>query len=63
MYLGFALVAVGAALLHGSLSSLLLALAFVVVTDRYYIGFEERVMHGVFGSRYGQYAQHTRRWL
>jgi protein-S-isoprenylcysteine O-methyltransferase Ste14 len=63
MYLGFALVALGSALLHGSLSSLLLAVTFVVVTDRYYIGFEERVMHGVFGTRYGQYARQTRRWL
>jgi protein-S-isoprenylcysteine O-methyltransferase Ste14 len=63
MYLGFALLLLGVAAVLGSLSPLLIAAAFIVITDRWYIAFEERRMNARFGEAYRQYTQQTRRWL
>lgn len=63
MYLGFTLFLLGLAVFLGSLSPLLIATAFIVITDRWYIAFEERRMSARFGDAYRAYAQHTRRWL
>ena len=63
MYLGFAAALLGIALLLGSLSAFIVWIAFVVVTDRWYIAFEERVMHEKFGDAYRAYQQRTRRWI
>ncbi len=63
MYLGFALLLLGAALLFGSLAPLVLALLFVAVADRWYIAFEERAMLAKFGEEYRAYAARVRRWL
>ncbi|WP_437732677.1 methyltransferase family protein [Sorangium sp. So ce1335] len=63
MYLGMALAAVGVAMLSGSAASFLLAAAFVVVVDRWYIAFEERRLRARFGAAYETYARSTRRWI
>jgi len=63
MYLGLALILLGAALLFGTVSPLVLAGAFVVVADRWYIAFEERAMASKFGDAYRDYAARVRRWL
>lgn len=63
MYLGMALALLGVAKLLGSASPLLVLLGFIVITDRWYIAFEERWMNEKFGDAYRQYQQRTRRWL
>ncbi len=63
MYLGFALISIGVACWVESLSALLLALAFVVLTDLWYIRFEERAMDAKFGVAYRSYRRRVRRWI
>lgn len=63
MYLGFVLALAGLALLGGALSSWIIAIAFFVLVDRWYIPFEEREMLARFGDQYQEYCRRTRRWL
>ena len=64
MYLGFTIAIIGIAVLYqGAISSFILALVFIVVTDRWYIKFEERAMLKKFGNDYDDYCQNTRRWI
>lgn len=63
MYLGFALILFGAAWTCGSLAALVLAAAFVVITDRWYIPHEERGMARRFGEAYAVYRARVRRWI
>jgi protein-S-isoprenylcysteine O-methyltransferase Ste14 len=63
MYLGFVLLLLGAAILLGSTPALVVAAAYFLITDRWYIAFEERAMARVFGEAYRRYQQQTRRWL
>lgn len=63
MYLGLSIVGLGAGLWCGAISSLALSVAFVVVTDRWYIPFEEKMMRDTFGGAFDDYAGRTRRWL
>jgi protein-S-isoprenylcysteine O-methyltransferase Ste14 len=63
MYLGMALVAGGAALACGAITSMLLAAAFVAITDRWYIAFEEEQLAAKFGAAYHAYRRSTRRWV
>jgi len=63
MYLGFVIALLGLSLLLGSLASLFVVVAFLVITDRWYIKFEEAVMAKTFGNQYAEYKSKTRRWL
>ncbi len=63
MYLGFGLALLGLALVLGNVSSLLVVIVFFVITDRWYIAFEEELMVKQFGDRYVEYSKRTRRWL
>lgn len=63
MYLGFVLALLGLALFLGSASAMLIALAFMIVTDRWYIAFEERAMLEKFGNDYIAYKRRVRRWI
>lgn len=63
MYLGFALLLLGVSLLLRSMPAMGVFTAFVVITDRWYIAFEERLMREKFGEVYEEYAGRTRRWL
>lgn len=63
MYLGFALLLLGVSLLLRSMPAMGVLTAFVVITDRWYIAFEERLMREKFGEVYEEYARRTRRWL
>jgi protein-S-isoprenylcysteine O-methyltransferase Ste14 len=63
MYLGMALLLLGAAIGYGSLSPLLLAAVFVVIADRWYIRFEEAAMTKTFGDDYRAYRKRVGRWL
>ena len=63
MYLGFALMTAGTAVLVGTLIPFLIAAAFAVICDRWYIRFEERAMQATFGEAYDAYCRNTRRWI
>lgn len=63
MYLGFLVALAGLWLAFGSVSPGLMVLAFAVVTDRWYIAFEERLMAKTFGASYEAYRAQTRRWI
>ena len=63
MYLGFLVALLGVAIVLGNFSSILVAVGFFVITDRWYIKFEEETMAKTFGDRYAEYKEKTRRWL
>jgi protein-S-isoprenylcysteine O-methyltransferase Ste14 len=63
MYLGFVAFLAGLAIALGTLSGLLIAAAFAVIADRWYVRFEEKAMRCKFGGAYEEYARRTQRWL
>ncbi len=63
MYLGFALALLGVWLLLGALSPLLGVVIFVVITDRWYMPFEERMLAEKFGPEFEAYKSKTRGWI
>lgn len=63
MYLGFAVLLTGLAVLLGALVPFLGPLAFIVIADRWYIAFEEKALKRKFGERYEAYQRATRRWI
>jgi protein-S-isoprenylcysteine O-methyltransferase Ste14 len=63
MYLGFALVLIGVAILMGSLTPYIIIPAFVVLMDRVFIQVEERVLEARFGGMWQAYKQKTWRWI
>lgn len=64
MYLGFVLSLLGVALLYQlALSSIVIVFLFWVITDRWYIKYEEAEMLKVFGDEYLEYCKCTPRWL
>jgi protein-S-isoprenylcysteine O-methyltransferase Ste14 len=58
-----ALVFVGVWILLDALSTGLPVLVFIVVTDRLYIRFEEKMLARKFGQEYHEYRRKTRRWI
>lgn len=64
MYIGMSIALLGFALLfQGSLLSFAFVLGFVILTDRWYIRFEEERLLEKFGTAYRVYCIGTRRWL
>jgi protein-S-isoprenylcysteine O-methyltransferase Ste14 len=63
MYLGFALILAGIAIVLGSLTPVLIIPLFVLAMDRWYISFEEQALAGKFGAAWQKYKLSTRRWL
>ncbi len=63
MYLGFAVALLGAATLLGSASAFAVMLTNTVVTDVWYIRYEEQAMRASFGEAYADYCRRVRRWL
>ncbi|MDP2573475.1 isoprenylcysteine carboxylmethyltransferase family protein [Vibrio penaeicida] len=64
MYLGFSISLFGFAVLFGAaISSFLLVVFYVVVSDRWYIAYEEREMIKKFGEEYSLYRNSVRRWI
>lgn len=63
MYLGMTLLLVGAAVGLGGGWPSLVAVAFIVLADRWYIPFEERAMRRRFGADYESYCRKVRRWI
>ncbi|USD35020.1 MULTISPECIES: methyltransferase family protein [Vibrio] len=64
MYLGLAIALIGfAIMLGGSLMTLTIAASFIIITDKWYIAFEEKEMTKKFGREYQEYCRHVRRWI
>ncbi|WP_159736838.1 methyltransferase family protein [Vibrio atypicus] len=64
MYLGFTIAMLGfSILMGGSLLSFLLTAIFFLITDRWYISYEEKMMHTKFGIEYEEYCRKVRRWI
>lgn len=63
MYLGFALLILGVWVLLGTLSTLYVAVLFILITDRCYIRFEEAMLDRKFGKAYREYKKRVRRWI
>ncbi len=63
MYLGITLMLLGIALLFGTVSALMPAVAFVILMDRRFVRLEERMLAERFGKEWSQYRAQVRRWL
>ncbi len=63
MYLGFVISIFGVALYLGSLSPFLIFVLFILIADRWYIAFEEKMMAEIFGQAYEDYKKSVRRWI
>jgi protein-S-isoprenylcysteine O-methyltransferase Ste14 len=63
MYLGFILTLIGLWILLMSASPVLGVLFFFLVTDLYYIPFEERMLARKFGLQFVTYSLKTGRWI
>lgn len=63
MYLGMALMLLGAALFFGSATPLLAVLFFMWVVQQRFIVREEQRLEAAFGQDYRNYCQQVRRWL
>ncbi len=64
MYLGFTISLFGMAiLLQGSISSFVFTALFFLVTDIWYIRYEEKMMRNKFLDEYELYCKKVRRWI
>lgn len=63
VYLGFALMIVGVGIMLGSAISFVVAIAFIITTDRWYISYEEKMLKEKFGKDYLIYKSKVRRWM
>lgn len=63
MYLGFVLCLFGIAVVLGGPAGFGVIFLFVVIVDRWYVQFEERMMTKVFGDLYLDYCKKVRRWI
>lgn len=63
IYLGFALSLFGVWILLGTILPMVGCLLFIIVTNSYYIPFEERIMEHTFGNEYKKYKEKVRRWI
>lgn len=63
MYLGFVLALSGISLILETVSSFIILAAFILITDKWYIAYEEKMMTKKFGFDYEEYKSVTRRWI
>ena len=63
MYLGFVLLLIGVAVILGSASVFSIVIIFSIITDLWYIRYEERALEKKFGSAYDTYKSKVRRWI
>ncbi|MCR6097305.1 isoprenylcysteine carboxylmethyltransferase family protein [Salipaludibacillus agaradhaerens] len=63
MYLGFLIMLLGLAVVLGSLSPFIVVVGFFIITNLWYIRFEERMLEKKFGETYRAYKKSVRRWL
>jgi protein-S-isoprenylcysteine O-methyltransferase Ste14 len=63
IYLGFVLLLTGVCILFGTVSPIIVVVAFIIITDRWYIKYEEKKMEAVFGDQYLKYRGRVRKWI
>ena len=63
MYLGFGIALLGISIILGNLQSFIILIFFILITDQWYIKFEEKMMINKFGKEYIDYKMKTRRWI
>lgn len=63
MYLGMALMLIGAGVLLGSVTSFIGAIIFIAAMEIYFIPDEEKAMRETFGENFEQYKRRVRRWI
>jgi protein-S-isoprenylcysteine O-methyltransferase Ste14 len=63
MYLGLSLVLGGVWILLGAISPIMGVIIFVVVSNCWYIPYEERMLSEKFGETYEDYRRKVRRWF
>lgn len=63
MYLGFTVLLVGSTIMSGAWAAWLGPAVFGVVANLWYIPFEERRLHSVFGDDYERYRRRVGRWF
>jgi protein-S-isoprenylcysteine O-methyltransferase Ste14 len=63
MYLGFLTGLLGLFIILGAVSPIILVFIFLIITDKWYITFEEQMMLRKFGKKYIDYQSVTRRWI
>lgn len=63
IYLGFFISLVGATLVFPSMGAFIIVSLFFIITNSWYIPFEEKNMEKTFGQSYLQYKKKVRRWI
>lgn len=63
MYLGMASVLLGVAINHGTISTFIPPIIFIVLMEVLFIPLEETNLINVFGEEYLDYKQKVRRWI
>ncbi len=63
IYLGFAVLLLGAAILLNAVATLVFVALFFLVANAWYIPFEEKAAEEVFGDAYRAYRDRVRRWI
>lgn len=63
MYLGMALLLLGAVMIVGSLSPYICVIVFIILMDNVFIKAEEKQLAEVFGKQWEEYKQKVRRWI
>ena len=63
MYVGVTLMLFGVAMLLGTATSFVPALAFPVLMDRLFVRAEEAMLAEAFGAEWGEYRASVRRWI
>ena len=62
-YLGMALTFIGFSILLGSITTFIIPIIFIILTDRTVIVVEEKNMEKKFGKKYLEYKKKVRRWI
>jgi protein-S-isoprenylcysteine O-methyltransferase Ste14 len=63
MYLGMTSILLGVSIIHGTISTLLFPIVFVILMEFLFIPFEEKNLDRVFGLEYSDYKKKVRRWI
>lgn len=63
IYMSFVMILIGLNIVLGSLSPFALIIIFILVTNFWYIPFEERKMQEQFGQEYENYKKAVKRWI
>ncbi|MFN8672475.1 MAG: isoprenylcysteine carboxylmethyltransferase family protein [Candidatus Sericytochromatia bacterium] len=63
MYLGFLIFLIGFFIILGTLTPVFIVFLFFIITDNWYIKFEELKLIDKFGENYLTYKKNVRKWL